>query len=96
MVRRLREHDWCLREPNHFLQRQRISSSSATPSSSSNDSGGSGISTAVGGVIGAMVTLAVVLGVEALILLVAGMRVVRKKSLAASPVGSETGAAVKA
>jgi len=72
------------------------SSSSATPSSSSNDSGGSGISTAVGGVIGATVTLAVVLGVEALILLVGGMRVVRKKSLAASPVESETGAAVKA
>jgi hypothetical protein len=43
-----------------------------------------------------MVTLAVVLGVEALILLVGGMRVVRKKSLASSPVGSETGAAVKA
>jgi len=43
-----------------------------------------------------MVTLAVVLGVEALILLVGGMRVVHKKSVAASPVGSETGAAVKA
>lgn len=75
------------------------SSSSATPSSSSDSSdssGGSGISTAVGGVIGAMVTLAVVLGVEALILLVGGMRVVRKKSLVASPAGSEARAAVKA
>ncbi len=72
------------------------SSSSATPSSSSDSSGDSGISTAVGGVIGAMVTLAVVLGIEALILLVGGMRVVRKTSLAASHVGSEGGAAVKA
>jgi len=72
------------------------SSSSATPSASSDSSSGSGISTAVGGVIGAMVTLAVVLGIEALILLVGGMRVVRRKSLAASPAGSETGAAVKA
>ena len=72
------------------------SSSSATPSPSSDSSGGSGISTAVGGVIGAMVTLAVVLGIEALILLIGGMRVVRKKSLTASPAGSETGAAVKA
>jgi hypothetical protein len=67
------------------------SSASATPSTSS--SSGSGISTAVGGVIGAMVTLAVVLGIEALILLVGGIRLVRKKSLAAA---SEAGAAVKA
>lgn len=72
------------------------SSSSASSSASPSSSSGSGISTAVGGVIGAMVTLAVVLGVEALILLVGGMRVVHKKSVAASPVGSETGAAVKA
>jgi len=72
------------------------SSASATPSSSSDSSSSSGISTAVGGVIGAMVTLAVILGIEALILLVGGIRLVRKKSLAASPVGSEAGAAVKA
>jgi hypothetical protein len=68
------------------------SSSSATPSTSTDSSGGSGISTAVGGVIGAMVTLAVVLGIEALILLVGGMRLVRKKSLAASSAGSQAGA----
>jgi hypothetical protein len=74
-------------------------SSSATSSSSSNTTpsgaSSSGISTAVGGVIGAMVTLAVVLGIEALVLLIGGMRVVRKNSLAASPV-SEIGADVKA
>jgi hypothetical protein len=70
------------------------SSAAATPASGSSGStdSGSGISTAVGGVIGAMVTLAVVLGLEALILLIGGMRVVRKKSLAASPAGSEAGA----
>lgn len=45
-------------------------------------SGGNGLSPAVNGVIGAMVTLAVVLGVEALVLLVGGMRVVSKKRLA--------------
>jgi len=55
-------------------------SASATPSSSSSSSGG--ISKAVAGVIGAMVTLAVILAVEALILLVAGLRVVNKRRLA--------------
>lgn len=52
-----------------------------------------GISPAVNGVIGAMVTLAVVLGLEALILVLGGLRVVRKSKLAqgaASSTGSET------
>jgi regulator of protease activity HflC (stomatin/prohibitin superfamily) len=35
------------------------------------------MSAAVGGVIGAMVTLGVILGIEALLLLVAGLRVVK-------------------
>jgi hypothetical protein len=64
------------------------SSSSATASSSS---GGGGISKAVAGVIGAMVTLAVILGVEALIMLAAGLRLVSKKTLGAagaSPAGN--------
>ena len=63
------------------------SSSSATATSSSSG----GISKAVAGVIGAMVTLAVILGVEALIMLIGGMRLVSKKRLAAgaaSPTGS--------
>lgn len=67
------------------------SSSSATSTSSSNG-GGSGISTAVAGVIGAMVTLAVILGLEALIMLLGGLRLVNKKRLggAASPVSEPT------
>ncbi|KAK7529364.1 histidine phosphatase superfamily [Phyllosticta citricarpa] len=56
------------------------SSGSSGASSKSSSGGGNGISTAVGGVIGAMVTLAVVLGLEALIMLVAGLRLVRKPS----------------
>jgi hypothetical protein len=48
-------------------------SSSSTPRS-----GGHHISNAVAGIIGAMVTLAVVLGLEALVAFVAGLRVVRK------------------
>lgn len=39
------------------------------------------MSKAVAGVIGAMVTLAVILGVEALIMLIAGLRLVSKKRL---------------
>ena len=46
--------------------------------SGSGNGGSGGISKAVAGVIGAMVTLAVILGVEALIVLVVGLRLVRK------------------
>jgi hypothetical protein len=56
------------------------SSGSATATGSSSSSGG-GISTAVAGVIGAMVTLAVILGLEALIMLVGGLRLINKKRL---------------
>lgn len=45
------------------------------------DGSGNGVSPAVGGVIGAMVTLAVILLVEALIMLLAGLRLVRKNRL---------------
>jgi len=66
-------------------------SSSTSNSSSASDSttaasttgSGSAISTTVAGVIGAMVTLAVILGLEALVLLVGGLRVVGKKAIAA-------------
>ena len=64
-----------------------------SPSASSSSSGG-GMSRAVAGVIGAMVTLAVILGVEALVILVAGLRVVSKKRLAAGSVGSVNDAPV--
>ena len=46
---------------------------------SGNSSGG--VSKPVAGVIGAMVTLAVILGVEGLIMLVAGLRLVSKRRL---------------
>lgn len=57
------------------------SSSSSSSSDSSSSGSGNGLSPAVNGVIGAMVTLAVILGIEALVLLVGGMRVVSKKRL---------------
>ena len=55
----------------------------ASASSSQGRRGGNGISPAIGGVIGAMVTLAVVLGSLAAFMLLGGFRLVSKKHLAA-------------
>ena len=71
-------------------------SSSASATATSSFSGSGGISKAVAGVIGAMVTLAVILGVEGLIMLVGGLRLVSRKRLAggeASPASLAGGAA---
>lgn len=65
-------------------------SSGSTTSSSTSSGCSNGISPAVNGVIGAMVTLAVVLGLEALLMLILGLRIVSKKRLRAgtsSPAG---------
>lgn len=58
------------------------SNSNGSGGGSAQQSGGSGISPAVGGVIGAFVTLAVVLGSLAAFMLVGGFRLVSKKRLA--------------
>jgi len=58
-------------------------SSGASATSTATHSSSGGVSKAVAGVIGAMVTLAVILGIEALILLIGGMRVISKKRLRA-------------
>ena len=68
---------------------------SSSPDSSSSGGSGSGMSLAVAGVIGAMVTLAVILGLEGLILLVGGFRLVNKKRLGAGQPAAN-GGAVKA
>lgn len=57
---------------------------SSSSDSDSNSGGGSGISKAVAGVIGAMVTLGVILGLELLLILVGGFRLVSKKRLNAA------------
>lgn len=81
--------DWCSACGNTTgICASSSTSTSSSPSvTASSSSSGGGISKAVAGVIGAMVTLAVILGVEALILLIGGMRVVSKNRLAggASP-----------
>nr|OQO16994.1 hypothetical protein B0A51_16631 [Rachicladosporium sp. CCFEE 5018] len=58
--------------------------SSGSQSSAVGQSSGNGMSPAVNGVIGAMVTLAVVLGVLGLVMLVGGYRLVSKKRMARS------------
>lgn len=58
------------------------SGSGGVGSNNSNKSGG--MSLAVAGVIGAMVTLGVILGAEILVMLLAGLRVVSKSTLAAA------------
>lgn len=74
--------------------------SKTTPSSGSsitaplvyaNAHAGNGLSPAVDGVIGAMVTLAVVLGLEIIIVLLGGWKIVPKKRLrAADSIAAET------
>lgn len=66
------------------------SSASASASGPSQSSSSGGISKAVAGVIGAMVTLAVILGLEALIMLLGGLRLVNKKRLGAGQVASDS------
>ncbi|ESZ99291.1 hypothetical protein SBOR_0332 [Sclerotinia borealis F-4128] len=75
--------DWCTACGNStgVCAGASAASSSSSGSSAGTGTADAGISKAVAGVIGAMVTLAVVLGVEALVLLVAGMRIVSKKRL---------------
>lgn len=77
--------DWCTKCGNSTgvcaaSTTSSSSGSSPSPTSSSSSSSG-GISKAVAGVIGAFVTLAVILGAEALIIVVAGLRLVNKKRL---------------
>lgn len=69
------------------------SSASATASGSSSSGG---ISKAVAGVIGAMVTLAVILGLEALIMVLGGLRLVNKKRLGGAATPESVPGAAKA
>lgn len=63
-------------------------SGSGSGSTSASSSGSDGMSLAVAGVIGAMVTLAVILGLEALFLLVGGFRLSKKKPAGPGPAGT--------
>ncbi|KAI4718165.1 phosphoglycerate mutase-like protein [Aureobasidium sp. EXF-10727] len=66
-------------------------SSTTAPSVYANAQAGNGLSPAVNGVIGAMVTLAVVLGLETIIVLLGGWRIVPKRRLqVADSIAAET------
>ena len=69
------------------------SGSAGSAGSASSNGSGSGMSLAVAGVIGAMVTLAVILGLEGLILLIGGFRLVSKKRLGAGQQAAAGGVA---
>jgi len=88
---------WCTKCGNTTGTCAAYAPSSPTPSAVAKSSGGGGgISPAVGGVIGAMVTLAVILGTLAAVMLVGGLRLVSKKRLAGQGVNGEGVAAGKA
>ncbi|EPE35515.1 Phosphoglycerate mutase-like protein [Glarea lozoyensis ATCC 20868] len=69
---------WCERCGNTTGVCATADATTSASSPSTTSSTGGGMSRVVAGVIGAMVTLAVVLGIEALVVLVAGLRLVRK------------------
>ena len=86
---------WCTMCGNTTGQCAGYSSSgngSGSSAAASSSEGGHGMSAAIGGVIGAFVTLAVILGIEALIMLLGGLRIASKKRLGqdtVSPVEAE-------
>ena len=89
--------EWCQKCGNSTGVCAAASSGSGNGGSGSGSSGsstsGDGMSRTVAGVIGAFVTLGVILGLEALVLLLGGLRLVSKKRLqgAGSPVGNGNG-----
>ena len=89
--------DWCTKCGNSTGVCASTTSSGSSPTSTTTSSSSmGGISKAVAGVIGAMVTLAVVLGAEALIMTVAGLRVVNKKRLSGGGTLESASAVAKA
>src|SRR5699024_4671242 len=68
-----------------------VSTSSNDGMGSGSGSGSGGISKAVAGVIGALVTLGVILGVEALVLVVGGFRLTKKQRGGVTPAEEKVG-----
>ena len=85
------QRDWCTACGNSTGVCASVASSANSTGGAGEGANGGGMSTAVGGVVGAMVTLAVILGVEALVMLVAGLRLVSRKGRAGAG-GDEMGA----
>jgi hypothetical protein len=89
--------DWCTKCGNSTgVCASTTSTSTGTSVSPTSSSSSGGVSKTVAGVIGAMVTLAVILGAEALIMLLAGLRVVNKKRLSGRATPESASAVAKA
>lgn len=87
---------WCNACGNSTGVCAATATSTGSPSAQSTvGSSSGGVSKAVAGVIGAMVTLAVILGVEGLVLLATGLRLVSKKRLASAAATQGTGTGIK-
>ncbi|KAK2937482.1 Histidine phosphatase superfamily [Fusarium oxysporum f. sp. vasinfectum] len=85
---------WCKLCGNHDGNCASNSDDDSTSSQSSSGGSGNGVSKPVAGVIGALVTLVVILGVQAAFILLGGLRLVKKSTLAAA--GASQAGAVKA
>ncbi|KAH8197167.1 hypothetical protein TruAng_008660 [Truncatella angustata] len=88
--------DWCTACGNSTGVCAEYASSSSSgsgdgASTSSSSTSGNGMSLAVAGVIGALVTLAVILGIEALVYFLSGLRLVKKSTLAAASAAGGAG-----
>ncbi|KAF5685693.1 acid phosphatase [Fusarium denticulatum] len=85
---------WCKLCGNNDGTCASNSDDDTTSSQSSSGGSGNGVSKPVAGVIGALVTLVVILGVQAAFILLGGLRLVKKSTLAAA--GASQAGAVKA
>ncbi|KAF5552728.1 acid phosphatase [Fusarium phyllophilum] len=85
---------WCKLCGNNDGTCASNSDDDSTSSQSSSGGSGNGVSKPVAGVIGALVTLVVILGVQAAFILLGGLRLVKKSTLAAA--GASQAGAVKA
>ncbi|CZR34622.1 acid phosphatase [Fusarium proliferatum] len=85
---------WCKLCGNNDGNCASSSDDASTSPQSSSGGSGNGVSKPVAGVIGALVTLIVILGVQAAFILLGGLRLVKKSTLAAA--GASQAGAVKA
>jgi hypothetical protein len=87
--------DWCTTCGNTDGSCASNSTDSSSPSTQSS-SKSSNITKPVAGVIGALVTLGVILGIEALVMLLGGLRLVKKSTLAHGATGAAAAGGIKA
>ncbi|KAJ5837157.1 hypothetical protein N7447_003183 [Penicillium robsamsonii] len=85
------DEEWCTMCGNTEGQCASSDSSSASDSASTSSTSGSGMSLVVAGVIGAMVTLAVILGLQAIFFLLGGFRIAKRNKSSPEMMSSHAG-----